>query len=399
MKEKIERIVSNKKIIITIYILFALIASIQSLSGTKAFYEGGREYNLYNNYIIFEKSFEHLINNQDLYILYPEEHWDLYKYTPTFSVFFGLFSIFPDWLGLNLWNLLNAIILLLAIYYLPKLCVYQKGLILLIVLVELMTSMQNGQSNALIAGLLILSFGLLEKNKPSLATLSVVFSVFVKPFGIVGFALFLFYQKKWQSALYALAWAALLFILPLLFVSFEQYIKLYSSYFELLANDHNTNALFIDLGATYGYSVMGWLYSWFSVEIPKNYILAIGVVIFLLPTYKIRMYKEFMFKYLLLCSILIWVVIFNHKAESPTFILAMTGVALWFVKSDKNTLNVILFICAFVLTSLSPTDIFPKYLREEFVKPYTLKAFPYILIWLKIIYDMITLRKENHATQ
>ena len=99
-----------------------------------------------------------------------------------------------------------------------------------------------------------------------------------------------------------------------------------------------------------------------------------------------------MFRYLLICSILLWIVIFNHKAESPTFIIAMTGVALWFVKSKKSSLNIILFVSAVLLTSLSPTDLFPKYLKEEFVVPYTLKAFPCILIWLKITYDMITLK-------
>lgn len=391
MKDMFQKIVSDRRIIITIYLLFALAASLQLLStGTKTFHEGEIEYNRYNNYTIFEKSFEHLKNNQDLYILYPQEHWDLYKYTPSFSVFFGFFNMLPDWLGLNLWNILNAMVLLLAVYYLPKLNNYQKGFILLIVLIELMTSMQNAQSNALIAGLTILSFGLLEKNKLFFATLCIVFSMFIKLFGIVAFALFLFYPKKWKSIVYTTFWTVILLAIPLLFVDFEQIIKLYSSYLNLLVNDHDLS---------YGYSVMGWFHSWFSVEINKNIVVAFGVIIFFLPLYKIKMYNDFIFRYLLLSSILIWIVIFNHKAESPTFILAMAGVALWFVKSDKNVINIILFSSAFILTSLSPTDIFPRYLRDEFVKPYVLKAFPCILIWLKIIYDMIKLKREDYATQ
>jgi hypothetical protein len=391
MKDRLKKIISDKRIILIIIILFALAASIQSLIGTKTKHDGGVVDNKYNNYTIFEKSFEHLKNYQDLYILYPEEHWDLYKYTPSFSVFFAVFNIFPDWLGLSLWNLLNAIVLLLAIYYLPKLSSYHKGLILIIVLIELLTSMQSEQSNALIAGLIVLSFGLLERNKLFWATLCIVFVMFIKLFGIVGFALFIFYPKIWKSALYALFWTGILLILPLLFVDFEQYTKLYSSYFNLLTNDHDSS---------YGYSVMGWIHSWLSIKFNKNMIVAIGVVVFLLPFYKIKLYKEFIFKYLMVCSILIWIVIFNHKAESPTFIIAMTGVALWFVQSEKNTLNIILFTSAFILTTLSPTDIFPKYLREEFVKPYVLKAFPCILIWIKTIYDLIVLRrKENYLTQ
>lgn len=391
MKCKIKNIVSDKRVLIALYVLFVLAASIQSLtSGKKTFKNDGIEYNHYNNYTIFEKSFDHLKNQQDLYILYPQEQWDLYKYTPSFSVFFGVFNMLPDWFGLNLWNLLNAMTLLLAVYYLPRLNNYQKGIILLIVLMELIGSMQNEQSNALIAGLLILSFGLLEKDKPLFATLCIVLSGFIKLFGIVGFALFLFYPKKFKSILYALLWTLILLAIPLLFVDFDQIAKLYSSYLNLLVNDHD---------ASYGYSVMGWLHSWFSVDINKNLTVAFGGIVFLLPLCRIKMYKEFVFRYLLLCSILIWIVIFNHKAESPTFIIAMSGIALWFVKSEKNRLNIVLIIMAFILISLSFTDIIPKYLRNEFVKPYVLKAFPCILIWLKIIYDMITLKRENHTTQ
>lgn len=393
MQDRLKKIVSNKRLILSIFILLALAASIQSLMGTKTFQGGTIEYSRYNNYIIFNKSFEHLKNNQDLYILYPEEHWDLYKYTPTFSVFFGAFNMLPDWLGLSIWNLLNALVLLFSIYYLPRLSHYQKGLISLIVLIELMTSMQNEQSNALIAGLMVLSFGLLEKDKTFWASLCLVFSVFIKLFGLVGFALFLFYPKKWKSVLYTLFWTGLLFVSPLLFVDFEQYMSLFSSYLDLLMNDHETS---------YGYSVMGWIHSWFSVEIHKNKVVALGVLIFLLPFYKLKMYKAFEYKSLIVSSILIWVVIFNHKAESPTFILAMTGVALWYVQSSKpiSTLNTMLLVSAFVLTSLSPTDIFPRYLREEFVKPYTLKTVPCILIWVKIIYDLLTFRKKDtHAIQ
>ncbi|MBK6363399.1 MAG: hypothetical protein IPF52_07805 [Saprospiraceae bacterium] len=156
----------------------------------------------------------------------------------------------------------------------------------------------------------------------------------------------------------------------------------------MLKNDHDIS---------YGYSVMGWIHSWFSAVINKNIIVLTGVLVFLLPFVRIKLYKESMFTYLLLCSILIWIVIFNHKTESPTFIIAMAGVALWFVRSEKNTLNIILFVLAFILTSLSPTDLFPEYLRDEFVHPYSLKAFPCILIWCKIIYDMMALKSENQV--
>ena len=37
---------------------------------------------------------------------------------------------------------------------------------------------------------------------------------------------------------------------------------------------------------------------------------------------------------------------------------------------------------------MSPSDLFPAYLRKEWVQPYALKALPVTLIWLKLCYEM-----------
>jgi hypothetical protein len=383
--------ISNRKVIVILYLLFAVLASVQSyMLKEESVIPNGEKYRQYNNYIIFRSSFTHLVHNQNLYQDYPKEHWDLYKYSPTFSLFFGLFAMFPDVVGLNLWNIFNALILLCAIYYLPRLNLKQKGMILIICIIELNTSIQNQQSNALMAGLIILTFGLLEKSHYLLASLCIVFSIYLKLFGVVGLALFLFYPQKWRLALYTLIWTLVLFALPLLVISLNQLYLLYSNWKHLLDTD---------LSTSYGYSVIGWLHSWFGAEFNKQIIVATGVILFLLPFLRIRQYKQYAFRLLALTSLLIWIVIFNHKAESPTFIIAMAGVSIWFITSKKNTLNIILFVSALVLTSLSPTDLFPRYLREEYIKPYNFKVLPCILIWLKIVYDMMIFKANKNELE
>lgn len=378
----------NKKTVIGVFFTFALIASFQSyFSKKKTYVEDGIEYNRYNNYTIFENSFHHLKNQQDLYVLYPEEQWDLYKYSPTFSVFFGFFAMFPDVIGLTLWNLLNAFIVLLAVYYLPKISEKDKGLLLLLSIFELLTSLQNSQSNGLMAGLLILAFGFLERKHVMWATLCLVFSVYIKLFGLVGFALFLFYPQKLKFILYSIMWTVVLFLLPLLFVDPAQYTFLFKSWGNMLANDHS---------ASYGLSVMGWMNSWFGWEGNKTIIVGLGALIFLLPFVRIKEYANQHFRMQILISILLWTVIFNHKAESPTFIIAFAGIAIWYFTSNRSILNLILFIFAFVFTTLSPTDLFPKFLRYEFVEPYQLKVFPCILIWIKVIYDLLFTPSTTH---
>lgn len=375
------KIISNRKVLVFLYVLISIIVTLQILIIDKRNEE--RTYSKYNNYTIFKHSYEHLTEFKDLYIEYPQEHWDLYKYTPTFSVFFAAFYNLPDWLGLSIWNLLNALILLISIYWLPHLSNYKKGLILLLIVIELVTSIQNAQSNALLAGLLILSFGFLERNRPFWAAFFIAFCVYIKLFGIVGFVLFLFYPSKLKSLLSVLFWMLIFAFIPLLVVDIGQYEFLIRSYLNMLSNDHSSSL---------GYSLMGVLHAWFHIGVNKALIVIAGATLFLLPCLKVNLYKEIRYKYLMLCSLLIWIVIFNHKAESPTFIISLAGIAIWFVTDYNSKWRVGLIIFALLITSFSTTDIFPKSIKDDYFKPYFIKALPSIMIWFYILYQLLCLK-------
>jgi hypothetical protein len=381
------RLISSKKIIILIFILAAVVTSTHLLLiHGKTFRENGIKYTYYNNYQIYKYSCYHLIGNKDLYQPYPNEHWDLFKYSPAFALFFGVFAVFPDFIGLNLWNLLNALILLTAVYSLPNIDNRNKGLILLACLIELITSMQNSQSNALIAGLLILSFGSLERGRYWISTLLVVLSVSIKLFGIFGFLLFLLYPKKWKSALYSLIWIIVLGLIPLVAIDFTQLKSLYSSWYHLLINDHSSS---------YGLSLFGMLHLWFQIPINKLITLLIGVIILGIPFIRVLKFGNYAYRLLIMTSVLIWVVILNHRAESNTYIIAFAGISIWYFSMTKTPLNTVLFILAFIFISLSPTDIIPRQIRLSLIEPYMLKVLPAVVIWLKITYDMLIF-KDNY---
>ena len=368
----------NFKTIFFVYILLAVGASLQSYFGPPTTFNQ-LEYTSYNNYIIFKQSFFHLIENKDLFIAHAAEHWDLYKYSPTFALLMAPMAILPDAIGLTLWNLLNVLVLFFAIKKIPFKTDQAKGCILLFIIIELLTALQNEQSNALMAGLMILGFCFLEKEKIWLGCLCIALTVYIKLFGLVAFALFLIYEKKGKFILASVTWMIVLAALPLLVISFEQLQFLYSSWWNMLSNDHS---------ASYGLSVMGWMESWFGLGFLKNKIVLLGIVLFCLPLLKIKSYSNYEFRWRLLVSILLWVVIFNHKAESPTFIIAMCGVGMWYFFQTKNNLNLGLVILALIFTSFSPTDLFPKMIRESYVTPFVLKAVPCIFIWIKLIWEM-----------
>jgi hypothetical protein len=89
------------------------------------------------------------------------------------------------------------------------------------------------------------------------------------------------------------------------------------------------------------------------------------------------------------------VVIFNHKAESSSYVIAMSGAALWFFSQAPSWTNRTLIALAFVFTTLSPTDVFPRWLSASFLVPYAVKAVPCILIGAKITYDTATMAERT----
>ena len=297
----------------------------------------------------------------------------------------GLLAYLPDFLGLLIWNLLNAFVLFFALWKLPFSSDKKRIWAFLFLVIELVTSLQNAQSNGLMAGLIILAFVYLEKKNIAIATLCIVATIFIKIFGIVAFALFLFYPNKLKSALYTLGWILLLGVLPLILISPEQLTFLYKSWGNLLQNDHSNSI---------GFSVSGWLFTWFGLNL-KTVSLFVGTLLFCVPFIHYKYFNEVRFKLLYLASILLWIVIFNHKAESPTFVIAVTGVAIWFFTQEFNKLNFSFLILALLFTVLAATDLFPKFIRDDYFIPYVVKAIPCIFIWGKITWELIFYSKNK----
>lgn len=366
------------------YLVITVIATMQGLlAGPKVYVPGGRPYIDYNNFRIFKFSFYHLIHYQDIYQLFPNDHWDLYKYSPAFAFCFGLLSWMPDVPGLFLWNAINAFCLFAGVRMLPGLSNEKKSWILLFGLLEMLLSIQNTQSNGLMAGLVVLAFALAERQKYVLSTLCVVFSFYIKIYGVLAFIFYLFYPGKLRLAGWSLFWMVFFALLPLAVVSGPHLLFLYKSWLHLLLNDRS---------ASTGVSVIGILDTWFGMSVSKNGVTLAGLVLLLLPLIHIRQYKELTFRLLYLASVLIWMVIFNHKAESPTYIIAISGIAIWYFSQRASALNTSLLIASFLLITMSVSDLVPAAVRNGFIRPFGIKAVMAVVVWGRIVYEQMTLR-------
>jgi len=374
-------------IVLLAYILISVIAAAQGLmAGPKIYVPGGRPYIDYNNFRIFKFSFYHLVQGKDIYQLFPDDHWDLYKYSPGFALCFGLLSWLPDTIGLLLWNLINSLCLYAGVRLLPGISDEKKSWILLFCLLEMLLSIQNTQSNGLMAGLTVLAFALAERRNYFLSTLCVVFSFYIKIYGAAAFVLYLFYPGKLRLAGWSLFWMLLFALLPLVVVDSNQLALLYRSWLHLLLNDRS---------ASTGLSVMGILVSWWHVDAAKNIVTAAGIVLFLLPLVYVRYYRDLHFRLLYLANLLIWMVIFNHKAESPTFVIVMAGIGIWYFSQQPDVLDKVLMILSFLLITMSVSDLVPAAVRNDFIRPYGIKVVMAIVIWCRILYEQMTFRERT----
>lgn len=354
------------------------------------FAHGNGGYTRYNNYVIFKNSFLHLLENKNLYTLYINEVYDLFKYSPTFAVLMAPFYYLPDFIGLPLFNLLNVGVFL---YALSKLKIDPKRYkyLLLFLFIEVGISLTSTQTNLLMAGLIMLGFASLENNKIFLAAFCIALTVYIKLFGVVAFALWFLYPNKPKFLLYSIFWMVVLAALPLVVISMHQLVQQYQNWQALLKEDHDLS---------YGASFIGWMHSWFGLNISKIGTVAVGAVLFLLPFLKLRLYSIYLYRLHILASVLIWVIIFNHRAESSTYSIALTGVGLWYFSQKPVTFYRVLLILCLLLCSVSSTDLLtPGWIARKYIEPYSVKAVLPCIIWALLIWDILSERliKRNGA--
>jgi hypothetical protein len=333
------------------------------------------------NYMIFKGVFWHTVKQTNLYSEYPSEYLDVNHYGPFFSVIIAPFAIMPDVAGIFCWCMLNSFLLLYAIKKLP-LSDENKLLILLIGSIEMMTSIHNLQVNPMLTAWLIFAFILTERGRDFWATLFIAAGFMVKLYGIAGLLFFVFSKNKLRFVLSFFFWLIVMFLLPMLFSSPSFIISSYLGWWNVLVekNLQNTQSPMQDI------SLMGFIRRSFHLPDLSNFAVLIPAsLLIILPLLRFQQYKYLSFRLSYLAIVLMSVVLLSTSAESATYVLAVTGAAIWYVIYPHTKFTLALLIFMLILTSLSPTDFFPAYIRDHFTRPYSLKALPCIFIWLVLL--------------
>ncbi len=328
----------------------------------------------YNNYLIFHYCFEHFIRQTDLYIAYPRQYFDLFKYSPLFPIFMAPFVFIPIQIGAIVWNLLNSF----AVFYgitIQKISNTQKTSCLLIVLPEVINNAHNFQSNGLIAGGALFSFSLILKNRYSIANIILQFLLILKIYGFFFAYQFIFAKPKEllkQIGLFILI-SATTIGLAISFTQFAFIREQFISFYHLLSYE----------STGYGTSFMGVLNLFFPDQINTHLIQAIGFFFFITLMSFIRFKKPTLEnKYALFILALVFIIVFNHRAESPTMIIGSVGIGLYLVLYKQGViLKNWIFWMKMIGVSLLQTDIIPKAIRKAYIYPYHLKVIPFIVFF------------------
>jgi hypothetical protein len=327
-----------------------------------------------NNFRIFRAATRHLFAGLDLYAAYPAEQFDFYKYSPTFALLFAPFAYIPFAPAMLVWNALNAGTLYVALgLVLPR---SAATVARAIVFLDMLGSLQNVQSNALVAALIVLTFAAYERHHTALGSLAAITGTFIKLFPLAGVSFAIFHPRKPRVAIAVVALVAVFAALPLIVTSPTRLLAQYASWRAIEATD----------ALQRGFTVMEMIELLAGGGFPNWPIQLAGILILLAPVVVQRWrWHDWDLRRLYLCSVLVFCVIFNHNAESPTFVIGVAGAAIWFATVQRpSRWEWALLAFVVVFTILASSDAMPRAIQRDFFDRYRFKTVPLIVLWIEL---------------
>ncbi len=333
----------------------------------------------YNTFAIYRNSVYHFFQKLPLYDAYPEEYIGHFFYNPTFSLLFIPFAYLPIPIGILAWG--GA--LMVSFYYGLRLLPIQRDKMIFVYffsLVSLVTAIQHFDTAPMVAAGIFATFVYVERQDYLRASFFPTVGFFVKGYAAIGACFMLMRRFKRRVYVYVFFMFSFFLILPLIRYSPSELYQIYQDW----GSTYETGR-----GANTGVSIMGLLNS-LGVYISVISIQIIAAILLLLTMIIVSFRKTYAkLKFHFLSYILIWVVIFNHLADASTYVIAMPGVAIWYILSKRSGLEKIILMLTFVLTVLASSELFPPYLRENYIVPYALQVVGPALVFMVLQFELI----------
>jgi hypothetical protein len=276
-----------------------------------------------NNFLIFRSAYDHLVAGADMYVSHPRDHADLFKYSPTFALAFAPFRALPYAPALLAWNLLNVLLIYLGLRLVLE--PSERLAAVQLTAIGLVTTLDGTQSNGLVAATILLAFAAFERQRLGLAATAIASGIMIKIFPAAALALAAPRKDRARFALVFAGISALMITAPLMMTSAPTLLDQYRSWYAMGSVDA------LDRGA----SVMRLLHVVFGYDGPNWPVQLAGTLLLLLPLAR-GQWADARHRKLFLASVLAYVVIFNHKAEQPSFVIALVGVSVWYALRPRS---------------------------------------------------------------
>ncbi len=367
----------------------------------------------FNNFLIYKYTFWHAVEQKSIFLNHGD-HFDVNHYGPIFSLIMAPFAVVPNlWAGVFLWHLALGLFLWWAIRQ-STLETWQKVAIIWLTAHEMLNALGMSQFNVATAAMILLSYTAIRKGSDLWAAFWIVLGTLVKVYGIVGLAFFFFAKSKPKFVMWLVVWTVVLVVLPMPFFGADYVAGQYVEWIRCLGEKSQENLLsdfqnisLLGMVRKVGYACTAGLSAYYEVfgreaqpdvtnwwySTWKDLWLIIPALAYsALPWLRTGQYRHHAFQLMCLALVLMLVNILSTGAENSSYIISMLGVAIWYVAVPwkRSRLDVCLLVFCFVLTSLSPTDLFPADVRYYVIRPFALKSLPVTIIWLKLVWEMCT---------
>ena len=380
MKERIKQFLtlpflSDRRVLLGIWTLLSLVGMLKL-------------HRSHNNFLIFKGVYWHTVNGTSLYAAYPSEYSDVNHYGPLFSLIIAPFALLPEWAGMLLWLLFLSGWLFAAIYW-SGLRKSQQVYIYWFCGFTLLTALFMQQFNIAIAAIILSSFFLIEKEHEGWAAFFIVLGTLVKLYGIVGLAFFLFSRHKVRLILWLAVWSVILFLAPMAISSPDYIIGQYQEWYSSLVakNTENIHSIAQNI------SFLGMIRRTTGcMNYSDLWLILPGMALFALPYLRFSQYKNLAFRETILASVLLFVILFSTGSEASGYVIALLGVCIWYTAAPwkRGPWAIALMVFVFLLSGMGSSDIFPKFIREAYIKQYALRALPISILWLWLCYELCT---------
>ena len=280
---------------------------------------------------------------------------------------------------------------------------------------EMLNALGMSQFNVATVAMIILTYSAIHRNKEIWAAFWIVLGTLVKIYGIVGLAFFFFIRSKWRFSLWMVFWTIVLIALPMPFFGAEYVADQYAEWFKSLAEKGQENMLsdfqnisLLGMVRKIGYAATAGLPAYYEVFASAGkqfdatnwwvstwsdlWLIIPAIIYSALPWLRFNQYWAHSFQLMCLALVLMIVNILSTGSENSSYIISMLGVAIWYIAVPwkRGRFDMVLLVFCFILTSLSPTDLFPGDVRYYCIRPFALKSLPVTIIWLKLVWEMCT---------